>query len=586
MDHFSRLSLDQLEQVLSCVPIKQRLTSCSLVSTTWCTAAARATTSIKVDVSTLSFERWLRSHTAAVQVTSISLTGSLPDGTDLDLPLAQLGNLKELQLESLPWKPGPGAEYTAAQPRAYLTAMRNRSSRQGLECLTALTRLQLTGSYVRLAGLSALSGLQELECDVRLKLEDEDVWVVHRYSSAPPDLRPRPPTAVEELVAALPELQGVTGLTLRQDMASKAVVSQLSTLQSLQRLQLDLAKTDRFAALPESLTQLRLAFKATGSLTASNAAGVQLAQLTALESLYLRNVAPLDFVLLAGMYDLRSLHLVACGLAAGGPQLQIVTCFTALTSLCIEGAASGPSATITAAEADALTSSSQLAELTLTGKSFQLQLQDYASLFPPRRQLQHLTQLDVSADLLSNPAAVRQAGRCCPNLKSLNLINASMTYFTPWEAVEAAAVADSLSVMSACGSCGWTTRGCSCLHLFGNCWARSPSSLPCTSPLGRFLPVRMPCTWQAARGCSVSASLLIGGPRMCGGWRCIPWYELCMHVCLLVLAHGPSTTRHLACHKPACCCLCAVLLPQAPPGQPANVWRQRPDWMVAMFVPG
>lgn len=46
MDPFSQLSLEQLAQVLLHVDIKPRLSSCSLVSSTWHTAAARATTSI------------------------------------------------------------------------------------------------------------------------------------------------------------------------------------------------------------------------------------------------------------------------------------------------------------------------------------------------------------------------------------------------------------------------------------------------------------------------------------------------------------------------------------------------------------
>jgi hypothetical protein len=125
--------------------------------------------------------------------------------------------------------------------------------------------------------------------------------------------------------------------------------------------------------------------------------------------------------------------------------------------------------TITAAEAGALTSCSQLVELALCDPRAQLQPQAYASLFPPGRQLQHLTKLVASADLLSTPAAVRQAGSCCPNLRSLMLGSSRASYKTRWEAGEAATVADSLSALSTLGS----------LHLLrlNQVWPRMPAPL-------------------------------------------------------------------------------------------------------------
>jgi hypothetical protein len=188
-------------------------------------------------------------------------------------------------------------------------------------------------------------------------------------------------------------------------------------------------------------------------LTGNNAAG--LLQLTALQELHLRNVAPLDLSLLTGMRGLRSLHLELVEFAAAATKLQVVSRFTALASLCIEvpGGRPKPPVNITAAEASALTASSQLAELQLSGECGQLQLEDYASLFPPGRQLQHLTELLVSGELLRDSAAVIQAGSCCSNLHSLVL-----TPTTPYDRRislqddEAATVIDSLAAMSAWSS--------------------------------------------------------------------------------------------------------------------------------------
>jgi hypothetical protein len=83
-DPFFQLTVDQLVQILSYVDINERMSSCSLVSSTWRTAAARATTSIDLGaiVSIFgckdipSFQHWLMSHTTEVQVTSLAVLGA------------------------------------------------------------------------------------------------------------------------------------------------------------------------------------------------------------------------------------------------------------------------------------------------------------------------------------------------------------------------------------------------------------------------------------------------------------------------------------------------------------------------------
>ena len=105
VDSISQMTVDQLAQILSYVDIKQRMSSCSLVSSSWRTAAARATTSIQHSLkrgqSPTPFQDWLRSHTAEVQVSSLVVEGAyrpLVSNTQLSLPLVHLQSLRSLKL--------------------------------------------------------------------------------------------------------------------------------------------------------------------------------------------------------------------------------------------------------------------------------------------------------------------------------------------------------------------------------------------------------------------------------------------------------------------------------------------------------
>jgi hypothetical protein len=368
-----------------------------------------------------SFEQWLWAHTAKVQVSSLTVLRNIDLG--LKLPVAQLQRRQDLELQHVEWSPSTESAGTEMQVDASISggsSSSSSSSLQPLAALTALTRFALTGSSVRLEGLSALTGLQELYCQGGYGRRAE---------------------SVADLNAAFPQLQRLTTLTLRNHVASTAVVSHISALQSLQRLVLENTSADSFAALPKSLTELNMAFTPRGSLIRSNAAG--LSQLTALQSLYLRDVVPLDCALLAGMRNLRSLRLCDCELAAG--TLQLVSRLTSLTCLRVWWGGMEP-VTFTAAEAAALTASSQLAELDLSGLSGQPQA--YASLFPPGRQLQHLILLCVSGDILRDSAAVCLALKCGPNLQSLILLHAKHNGDALLNDDDAAAVVDNLAAMS------------------------------------------------------------------------------------------------------------------------------------------
>lgn len=447
-----RLTQDQLAQVLSHVDIRHRLSACSLVSNTWRAAAATATSSVLTYRASPAFAQWLRSHSAEVQVTS--LTASTGDRhTQIGLPLAQLQSLQCLELSNLAWSPGPEAAYTAAQPSRQpcdkpASGSSSSSKPRGLEPLTALTKLSLRGTSVRLAGLETLTGLQVLSC-MRNK-------TVSGLQSSDSLGDPEFTAAQEDLAAAFPQLQRLTNLSLEGDLASAAVVARLGCLQSLRYLELQDTAALGFEALPTGLTQLNLRLKRPSTI--GNAA--LLSQLTGVQVLLLRNARELDLSLLAGMCGLRHLRLSDVAYAAGSPNLQLLSRFTALTSLNIGGLndrvyGTRPSASITAAEVPALTSSSQLASLMLSEAPGQLRPQDYAALFPPGRSLQHLTMLCIGSDLLSDTAAVRQAGTCATNLHTVHVAwpqpcswDIAPAFAMAWEDGEAERVAASLQILS------------------------------------------------------------------------------------------------------------------------------------------
>ena len=325
-------AVDQLAGILSYVDIKERMSSCSLVSSAWRTAAARATTSITYNTGSGRFppyfQQWLRSHSAEEQVRSLTLFGYFCDGT-ISLPLAQLKSLESLTVEALAWEPGPEAAYTTAQPclspnNCSSTSSSSSSSssssavyrQHGLEQLTALTSLTLTRDSVRLKGLRALTGLRELACELS--------------STHGADLA----AAEDELIGAFPNLQCLTSLTLQLDIASAAVTSYTTSLQSLQKLVLFRPSADSLAALPTALTQLDISFSPTPRASLTHGTAAALSLLTALQSLHLKDVE-LDWSLLASMHDMRELEFVNAAVAPGGGNMQALSCLTALTSFTI-----------------------------------------------------------------------------------------------------------------------------------------------------------------------------------------------------------------------------------------------------------
>lgn len=409
---FERLSLEQIARVLECVELRPRLSKCALVCSSWRAAAAIASKSITCYYYP-AMSPWLTTHTAAVAVTSISVTHLATRNAcaqPLLLPVLQLKSLRSLKLDKVPWKvaacttaASTGNTSTSSTPPAPAP-----STPAALAPLTALTSLDLSESSVELHGLSALTDLQQLTLtrsppppgaralpDLFASLMGGpaalDFGLAGPFANgimavipgfglvgAPGLLAalPRlsggsPPIAAEAaLIAAMPRLQRLTTLVLDGVLASSAVVAHITCLQHLQRLSLKDTTVNSFTAFPQSITQLELQISSSTSATANRttldtttARGI--VQLTGLQSLKLRPAHHMQFdsAVLARLTNLTHLEFGWVEFAGGiSAQLQVLSRLTKLQSLLFNGnsIAEPPVSSLAPADAAALTASSVL----------------------------------------------------------------------------------------------------------------------------------------------------------------------------------------------------------------------------------
>jgi hypothetical protein len=157
--------------------------------------------------------------------------------------------------------------------------------------------------------------------------------------------------------------------------------------------------------------------------------------LTGLQFLELQDISPVDPAVLDNMISLQQLSLESVRFLEGeSPPLLVFSKLTGLKSLSIKLACNrlelpshAPQAalcavsSLTAAEAAALTASSQLTALHLGGLANKLHPQHYSSMFPAGKQLSDLLELSVSTDLLSDTAVLQQVASACISLTSLTL---------------------------------------------------------------------------------------------------------------------------------------------------------------------
>lgn len=187
----------------------------------------------RIDISSLS--KWLHSHTSKVKVSRFCMARLAgPDYVGskvepLQLPVAKLQHLQQLNLLSIAWIP---ATVSAGQ-QPLRKRRRQQAAMPSLARLTALTRLDRTGASVRLDSLDALTGLKHLS--IRVVCGGPHM----RALTAPGMGIPKVDAVAAVLAAALPQLQRLTHLDLPFSMCSTAVRAQISTLQHLEQLNLD-----------------------------------------------------------------------------------------------------------------------------------------------------------------------------------------------------------------------------------------------------------------------------------------------------------------------------------------------------------
>jgi len=390
-----RLPVEQLAQVLQHVPLKERLSSCALVHSSWRTAAAEATTEIECDYDSKSLSAWLRPHCEKVHVTRVFIkySGRRSGLRPLRLPVIHLQYLQQLRLACIPWE---SATVSAGQqpPRK---RRRLQAAWPSLASLTALTSLLICGASVRLDGLEALTGLKELSMSGRGEAVNDNVTSIPNFNSAE-----------ALLAAALPKLQHLTRLDLGFEIRSSTALAQISTMQGLEQLVLESRSLDSLPVMPQSLTQLHM--NCALVFTGSNAQHFSHRPSGADPDK--PHIRP-GHHMLEGMTRLRQINLFVGELVASNRQpLLVFRGLTALQSLQLTCVMRQPVA-LMPAEAAALTSSSHLTHLDLgrllgnTDSGHSLQEAHYEAMFPAGRQLQ-LRELRADTALLSSTVDLGQ----------------------------------------------------------------------------------------------------------------------------------------------------------------------------------
>jgi len=306
-DQLSRLPLQQLAYLMEHVNVRERLSSCALVHSSWRAAAAEATTEFSLlqgRDNSISLSAWLQSHCSKVWLSGITITrvtapterGKVINA--LQLPTANLQHLQQLSLSCVPWKP---ATVSAGQ-QTLQSSSGQQAALPGLASLTALTGLVLSGTSVRLGGLEALTGLKELSMsNVVPGLYMRDMLFAGLGIS-------KADSAAAVLAAALPQLQRLTHLELPSEVCSTAVLAQISTLQHLEQLTINTSAPTNLPPLPQSLTRL-----CSTHTDISSASGFS--QLTGLQELTLIK-SNLDTEVLEGMTRLRKVTFKEISFAA------------------------------------------------------------------------------------------------------------------------------------------------------------------------------------------------------------------------------------------------------------------------------
>jgi hypothetical protein len=264
-----------------------------------------------------------------------------------------------------------------------------------------------------------------------------------------------------------------------------------------------MALADSLAALPETLTQLDLWFgrlrSPIDSLTRNTAAGISM--LTAIQSLQICS-AGLDWSLLANLRNLKALEMNYVAVAEDGGNRQVLSRITTLTSLLLD---SEEEPGITTKEAEALTSSSQLATSgpEAAGHVWSAAASGLCQCVPTL--LLHLTELQSGAGILHRMASVPES---CPSLQRVRLdfpFRREATKSATTE-LDMGRVAAGLHAMSGCRHLQDLELGASALHFPTPVW----------QVLGSFSSLAVWCTLsEGAEVCSDDVLYLTSCKSLC-----------------------------------------------------------------------
>lgn len=406
----SRLDCQLLVKVLQHAGQQYTLQACALVCRSWHTAAVQSLETIEVKKCTppkaTSLSEWLQTYRDSAAVSGISADGSWSsDGTpQLQLLQQQLEKLCDLRLSHLEATVGP-AGGDGDGPRPMLC-----------HASTALTRLELDKCKVVLQGLPSLTGLKHLVVTTK-RVEDttDNVGV---------------------LAEAIPQLVQLTSLHLGGAVCVDAVLAHMTSCRHLLELRLDkcLCTAGSFTSLPQSLTLLDIGYTFTVGMSAAAAnllpqvtfspgSTPALCQLTALQSLQVRNTHRFHVAVLSGLTDLTRLAIQGSDLTAGEdePRLLVLTRLTKLQELVLSSMSDTSPAATAPEDFAAITASAQLTKLELSNSL--LEPDDARAVFPEGRHLNKLQHLHLWISWLEDAVAMSSMVRCCQNLQELKIFS-------------------------------------------------------------------------------------------------------------------------------------------------------------------
>jgi hypothetical protein len=431
-------------QILSRVPLSERLTQCALVCRSWASAAALATEHVRVKLraDTLpAFQSWMQLHAAQLLSLQLTASGSLWPSKELrvlQLPLQDFSQLQQLELDY----------FRLCLPCNEVSSRTSRTSRRAAQTALMPSLQQLKLVDVELANIRSL--LQLTWAPQLTSLEVSGLMVKGLKYSSPCAEHKNKAAAVQQVAQAfesmLAQLPRLSVLEVPGLPVSKAAAQAMGRLQGLQQLgyaHLTHMPLLDLQLLPSSITQLSLDGNSVKHFDDSTTLPQQLPQqLTGLLRLELE-WCRVPATVFGSITQLQALHLNSCrvlplslggefdheGLPALLDALPKLTCLQDFELYRI----SPDEAIINLQRFSALTASSHLTRLVL-GREQDQPLPEAAALqhmFPAGRPALQLRELSITPggpgpfdEWCIDTAGLRAIARSCPALQRLDIAEA------------------------------------------------------------------------------------------------------------------------------------------------------------------